>query len=213
MKTYLTNELVSRSLAEAGVNDSVILAMTDDDVKLAGTALVAALVAGSEQNVVTIKDLKTGEVVALRSMVRWGKPGDATEKVFSFSFSNLATEGLFPFLGLATACMSLDFSLENIQDAVDGARTLWTSFSMLRSPDHDDELAVLQAFGKSKLARAKTDRGHPSNADIAANCKLDPTIIAAVLQKLESKNILKLVKWGNVEGRYEDDQNTWKVRV
>jgi len=212
LNTYLTNELVSRSLTVAGVSDSVIDAMTDEEFRIAGTAFVAALVQGATHGLVKIKDVDTGGVAALNSIMRLGTPSAGNEKVFSFSFSNLATEGLFPIFGLLFACLSGDLSPGNAEDAANVGRVLWTSVAVLRSPEDDGALDVLRAIALSKIALAKTTRKYPTNADIAVHCSLSPDALAAALAQLDSKKIIKPVEWGTVPGRYEDDQNTWTVR-
>lgn len=212
MNTYLTNELVPRSLTAAGVSDSVIGAMTDEEFRIAGMAFVAALVQGETHGLVKIKDVDTGGAAAMNSILRVGTPGAGNEKVFSFSFSNLATEGLFPILGLIFASLSGELSAGNAEDAANVGRTLWESIAVLRSPEDDVALDVLRAISLSKLSSASANRKYPTNADIAAHCSLAPDALAAALAQLESKNIIKSVKSGTITGRYEDDQIAWTVR-
>lgn len=213
MTTYLTNELVPRSLAAAGLDHGVVDAMTDAQFSAAQTLMTAALIEAASRGSVTIADPDTDRPAPLASIMRLGTPGSPNEKVLAFSFSNLASEGLFPIIGLIVAAFGDDFGLGNLDSVVTAGRALWNSAALLRSPDDDDALEALSALGKSKLALTGTPKSSPTNVDIAKYCNLGEESLAAALAALASKKIIKCVKWGSLDGRYEDPNNAWAMRL
>ncbi len=209
MITYLTNELVPRSLRAAGLDNCIVDAMTDREFNVARMALVAALSEGASCGVVRVTDPATDRPPSLSSFLCLGTPDGADEKVLAFSLTHLASEGLFPILGLLFAAFSGELSVSSLESVATAGRALWTSAALLKSPDDDNALEALRAFGKSKLALAGTGQAYPTNANIAAQCSLTPNVLANALARLEALKIIKSMQGGSVVGRYEDADNAW----
>lgn len=213
MNTYLTNELVARSLAAARVDDHVVDSMTSTEFNIATAVLAAALFEGSSKGHVTVSDPDTGSKEPLASFFRVGLVGSPNEKILAFSFSSLASEGLFPIIGLAVSAFSDSFSLSDAESVVTIGRSLWNSMAVLRSPEDDDALQALRALSLSKIALAGAPNAHPTNTDIAVHCALAPDALAQALASLDAKKIIKPAEWGSVVGRYEDPKNRWALRI
>ena len=156
----------------------------------------------------------THQAAAFHSILSGGTFDSTKNQVVAFSFSNAARKGMWAILGLLCGASMGHLSLASAPSAANAINALWDSLSVLRLPHDADAIAVIRAIGlvKGELRARKLD-GAPTNQQIEAKSGLASATLSAALKQLETRHIIRNIRWGSQTGDYSHSANEWAVRL
>jgi hypothetical protein len=218
MSTLLSNDVLPQTLRDAGLPEAdlelLIGDLTDGQYEALRSLLCEQLLKESELGHVRISDPVTHQPAVFHSILSGGKSDSKKNQVVAFSFSNVARKGMWAIFGLLYTVFTGDLSPASVPGAANAISAFWGSLSVLRLPQDADVIAVIRAIGliKGELRAKKLD-GSPTNQQIEAKSGLSSAAVAAALKQLETRHIIRNVRWGAQTGDYSHSANEWTVRL
>jgi hypothetical protein len=219
MATILSNEVLPYCLRTAGMPatelEAFVTGLSEEDYAGLQAILSEQLLAESVAGDVDITEPRTHKPAVFHSIIYGGGAGSEKRSLVAFTFSNATKEALFPVAGLLIAVFTLGhLTPVNLPAVAGAAKALWTSFSVLRSPEDDDAIAVVRAMGlvRAQLRWRDLDDA-PSNAEIGAHTMFSDATLSAALKQLETRKIIKIVSWGSQTGDYAHAGNRWTIKL
>jgi hypothetical protein len=216
--TLLSNEVLPQTLRDAGLPardlEHLVSDLTDEQYDALQSLLCERLHEESKLGHVRISNPLTHEPAIFHSILFGGKATSKKGPVVAFSFSNAMRKGVWPIFGLVFSVFSGHLTLASLPSAMNAANALWGSLAILRSPEDDDAITVIRAIGliKGDLRTKKID-ALPTNQQIEVVTQLSRAALQTALKQLETRNIIKIARWGSQAGDYSHQENEWAARL